>query len=322
MGGAGGGNPPPRGATRAPRFRPRLPPVLTGRPPSSPASPPPRPVAPGPLPTPGPPLARRVEGVTEKPADDPAGRHVVCRPAGTGLRTVLWDLDPQGAASFMFRVKPRVKGGGKALIRGKLPLDDAIKGTDFDNLDLIPADFTYRNMDLLLDSAEGGSAGSGSGSRSGSRSGSPGGKPARKLSKLLAPLAAEYDAVFLDCPPSISLVSENVLHAADVIVVPLIPTTLSVRTLDQLTGFVAGFNGRRPDVLAFFSMVDRRKKLHREITQNLSSERAEVAATAIPYLSLVEKMSVERAPVTVFAPRSSAARAYRALWTEVRALGE
>ena len=228
----------------------------------------------------------------------------------TGLRTVLWDLDPQGAASFMFRVKPRVKGGGRALIRGTRTLDDAIKGTDFDNLDLIPADFTYRNMDLLLDSARNGG------------SGAPGGKPARKLSKLLAPLAAEYDAIFLDCPPSISLVSENVLHAADVIVVPLIPTTLSVRTLDQLTDFVSGFGGRRPDVVAFFSMVDRRKTLHRDITENLSSERKDVAATVIPALSLVEKMSVERAPVTVFAPRSSAARAYRALWSEIRARGD
>ena len=80
--------------------------------------------------------------------------------AESGLRTVLWDLDPQGAASFMFRVKPKVKGGGKALIRGKRPLDDAIKGTDFDNLDLIPADFTYRNMDLLLEAASNGDSSS------------------------------------------------------------------------------------------------------------------------------------------------------------------
>jgi chromosome partitioning protein len=235
--------------------------------------------------------------------------------AESGLRTVLWDLDPQGAASFMFRVKPKVKGGGKALIGGSRTLDEAIKGTDFDNLDLIPADFTYRNMDLLLDSAGGGGA-------AGSGAAAPGGKPARKLGKLLAPLKTEYDAVFLDCPPSISLVSENVLHAAGMILVPLIPTTLSVRTLDQLTEFVAGFNGRRPDVLAFFSMVDRRKKLHKEITENLSSERKSVAATAIPALSVIERMSVERTPVTVFAPRSSAARAYRSLWSEVRSRGE
>jgi chromosome partitioning protein len=219
--------------------------------------------------------------------------------AADGLRTVLWDLDPQGAASFMFRVKPRVKGGGKALVRGKRPLDDAVKGTDFDNLDLIPADFTYRTMDLLLNE-------------------SAGAKPARQLSGLLAPLAAEYDVVFLDCPPSISLLSENVLHAADVILLPLIPTTLSVRTLDQVTEFVAEFNSRRPDVLAFFSIVDRRKRLHREITDNLSAERQGVAHTVIPALSVIEQMSVERSPVTVFAPRSSAARAYRSLWAELQ----
>jgi chromosome partitioning protein len=230
--------------------------------------------------------------------------------AADGLRTLLWDLDPQGAASFMFRVKPRVKGGGKALILRKRSLDEAIKGTDFDNLDLIPADFTYRNMDLLLDSD--GTGGSGS---------APGGKSARKLGKLLAPMASEYDAVFLDCPPSISLVSENVLHAADVIVVPLIPTTLSVRTVEQLAWFVDGFNGRRPDVVAFFSMVDRRKKLHREITQEKFPEQVVVAATAIPALSVIENMSVERSPVIVYAPRSAAARAYRELWSEVRTVG-
>ena len=214
-----------------------------------------------------------------------------------GYRTLLWDLDPQGAASFLFRIKPRVKGGGKALIRGTKALDDAIKGTDFDDLDLIPADFTYRNMDLIL--------------------GGKDKKTTRQLAQLLRPLAAEYDHVFLDCPPSISLVSENVMHAADVLVVPLIPTTLSVRTLDQLTEFVAGFRGHRPQVRAFFSMVDRRKRLHLQIIKDLQAERPGVAATPIPSLSMIERMSVERSPVIAFAPRSIAARAYRDLWTEL-----
>jgi chromosome partitioning protein len=217
--------------------------------------------------------------------------------AADGYRTLLWDLDPQGAASFLFRIKPRIKGGGKALIRGTKALDDAIKGTDFEHLDLLPADFTYRNMDLLLGSADK--------------------KPTRKIAQLLRPLAAEYDHVFLDCPPSISLVSENVMHAADVLLVPLIPTTLSVRTLDQLTEFVAGFDGRQPEIRAFFSMVDRRKRLHQDITAKLSAERPWVAATAIPALSLIERMSVERAPVAAFAPRSQAARTFRALWDEL-----
>jgi chromosome partitioning protein len=232
--------------------------------------------------------------------------------AADGHRTLLWDLDPQGAASFLFRIKPRVKGGGRALIRGTKALDDAIKGTDFDDLDLIPADFTYRNMDLLLGTAGKDGAGKDGAGKDGADK-----KPTRRIAQLLRPLAAEYDHVFLDCPPSISLVSENVMHAADVLVVPLIPTTLSVRTLDQLTEFVAGFRGHRPQILAFFSMVDGRKKLHQEIIKDLQAERSDVAATLIPSLSLIERMSVERAPVTAFAPRSVAARAYRDLWTEL-----
>jgi chromosome partitioning protein len=217
--------------------------------------------------------------------------------ARDGYRALLWDLDPQGAASYLFRVKPRVKGGGKALIQGRLPLDGAIKGTDFDHLDLLPADFTYRNLDLLLDAAK---------------------KPERRLASLLAPLKRDYDAVILDCPPSISLLSESVLHAADLLLVPLIPTTLSVRTLDQLTEFVGGFNGHRPDVLAFFSMIDRRKRLHTQIAQELPTQRPDFAASGIPALSVIEQMSVHRAPVAAYAPRSAAARQYAALWQEAR----
>jgi chromosome partitioning protein len=214
-----------------------------------------------------------------------------------GYRTLLWDLDPQAAASYVFRVRPRVKGGAKALIRGARPLDDAIKGTDFDRLDLLPADFTYRNMDLALDKAK---------------------RPTRQIARLLGPLAEEFDVVFLDCPPSISLVSENILHAVHTLLVPVIPTTLSERTFDQLNTFIETLNGHRPDVLAFFSMVDRRKRLHREIIERLPAERPGIAATAIPAMTLVEQMAVHRAPVPAFAPRSAAAQRYRELWSELR----
>jgi len=219
--------------------------------------------------------------------------------ARDGLRVLLADLDPQAAATYLLRVRPRVKGGGKALIQGSRELDAAIKGTDFDNLDLLPADFTFRNLDLLLDATK---------------------KPTRRLARLLRPLGGEYDLVFLDCPPGISLLSESVLHAADIVLVPIIPTTLSLRTLEQLTEFISGFDGQRPEVLAFFSMIDRRKRLHNEITERLPAERKDVAATAIPALSMIEQMAVQRAPVTAFAPRSAAARAYAGLWAEVQAL--
>jgi chromosome partitioning protein len=216
--------------------------------------------------------------------------------ARDGRRTLLWDLDPQGAASYLLRVRPRVKGGGKALIRGKLALDQAVRPTEFDGLDLMPADFTYRNLDLVLDAAK---------------------KPTRRIARLLAPLAGDYDLAILDCPPGISLVSENVVHAADTLLVPLIPTTLSVRTLEQLTGFLAELD-RPPALVPFFTMVDGRKRLHREVIDDLRARRDDLATTVIPALSLVEQMAVHRAPLPTFAPRSRVTRSYEDLWAEVR----
>jgi chromosome partitioning protein len=214
-----------------------------------------------------------------------------------GHNVLLWDLDPQGAATFMFRVRPKVKGGGRALVEGSRTLDDAIKATDFEGLDLVPADFRYRNLDVQLDDMK---------------------RPTRRLRELLRPLETQYDMVFLDCPPSISLLSENVLHAVDTLLVPMIPATLSVRTFDQLTGFVNDFEGRRPRVRAFFSMVDRRKRLHSDLVQNLSSERSGIMTTSIPALSIIEQMAEHRAPVTAAAPHSPAALCYKALWSEIR----
>ena len=176
--------------------------------------------------------------------------------ARDGLRVLLADLDPQAAATYLLRVRPRVKGGGKALIQGSRELDAAIKGTDFDGLDLLPADFTFRNLDLLLDATK---------------------KPTQRLARLLRPLAGLRPG-FLDCPPGISLLSEAVLHAADLVLAPIIPTTLSLRTLDQLTEFISGLDGHRPEVLAFCSMIDRRKRLHKEIAERLPAERKDVAA--------------------------------------------
>jgi cellulose biosynthesis protein BcsQ len=217
--------------------------------------------------------------------------------AAGGARTLVWDLDPQGAASFYFRVKPKVKGGSEAIVRGRRAIDRAVKGTDYDNLDLVPADFSYRNMDLDLDGTK---------------------RRTKRIDLVLRPLAKEYDYVVLDCPPSISLVSENVFRAADALLVPLIPTTLSLRTLSQLDAFLDDYPARkRQKVLAFFSMVDQRKNLHRELIEKVRADRPEILTTQIPASSDIERMGVHRAPLPSYAPRGRSATAYRALWDEV-----
>lgn len=215
--------------------------------------------------------------------------------AAEGHQVLVWDLDPQGGATYMFRVRPKVKGGGAALVRGKRQLIDAVKASDFDNLDVLPADFSYRNLDLLLDGQK---------------------KPTRRLGQLMAGLAEEYSLVVLDCAPSVSLVSENVVRAADVLLVPLIPTPLSLRTLDQLSSFVASADGTPPAILAFLSMVDRRRQLHRRLLEELPQRHAELASTVIPVASAVEQMAVRRSPLVEWAPGSAIARAYRDLWKE------
>jgi len=217
--------------------------------------------------------------------------------AAQGLRTVLWDLDPQGAASFLFRVKPKVKGGGRRLIRDKDPLA-VMKGTDVEGLDLLPADFSYRNLDLELDRRK---------------------TPLRGVGRVLSRLEDDYDLAILDCPPSISLVSESVFSAADLLLVPLVPAVLSVRTLEQLRRFLAGVEPPAPEVLAFFSMVDRRKRLHRELVESLPRELPGVAGVAVPNASAVELMGLRREPVVTSAPRHKASAAYAALWAEASA---
>jgi chromosome partitioning protein len=213
----------------------------------------------------------------------------------TGLRTLIWDLDPQAAATFYLRVKPKVKGSVK-MLKGKRDLDDVVKGSDYRDLDLLPSDFSYRNMDLLLGENK---------------------KPAVQLLKLLRPLSRHYDLVVLDCPPSISLVSENIFRAADALLLPTIPTTLSLRTMEQLLDFMEGHRLDTP-VYAFYSMVDRRKRLHQDVIATPGDPRCTVLDTVIPYATEVERMGLERRPVTDYAPRSNAGRAYHVLWDEIR----
>lgn len=215
--------------------------------------------------------------------------------ARDGFRTLLWDLDPQGSATFLFRVKPKVSGGVRKLIERRSDVEDLLKGTDVEGLDLLPADFSYRHMDLVLGGTK---------------------RPEARLAKLLLPVAGDYDLAILDCPPSISLVSESVFETADALLVPLIPATLSVRTFEQLLRFVEEQVADPPEVVAFFSMVDRRKRLHREVVAGLGQMYKQIAASAIPSASDVERMGIRRSPLVEFAPASAAARAYAALWEE------
>ncbi len=212
-------------------------------------------------------------------------------------RTLLWDLDPQGASTYYFRVKAKVKGGISRILHRRRDIDSYIRATDYPLLDLLPADASYRYADLVLDELK---------------------KPIRGLKKAIKPLRDEYDYLLLDCPPSMSLLSESVFETVEALVVPVIPTTLSLRTLEQLSTFCHQEHIEHLQLLPFFSMADRRKNLHRSIMESLPQQRPELLATQIPYASIVEQMGVHRAPVGAFAAGNEVAAAYGTLWEEIR----
>src|SRR5262245_45360822 len=161
--------------------------------------------------------------------------------ASAGRRALLWDLDPQAASSFALRVRPHVHDFGKSSLEDGEALTASIKETDYPNLDLLPADFAYRKFDRLLDHV---------------------GKPERVVAALLGTLRRDYDVVFLDCPAGFSLLTQGIFASADAVLVPTIPAVLSLRMVARLIKW-ADRSDSRADLAAFFSMVDRRKRLHR-----------------------------------------------------------
>ena len=219
--------------------------------------------------------------------------------AQSGANTLLCDLDPQSAATFYFRVKPKLTSGSKAFIKGGKYIARNIKGTDYDHLDLLPAALSHRHLTLALAQAK---------------------RSKQRLHEMLEPLKGEYAYISLDCPPTLTLLAENVLIAADYVLVPVVPSTLSLRAYQQLRAFCTKKNYDQRKMLAFFSMVEKGKKLHRDIMDHMLKQYSELLHSAIPYVSEIEKMGLVRAPVPASAPSSPAAQAYQHLWHEVQGL--
>ena len=215
------------------------------------------------------------------------------------VQTLLIDLDPQGSASFYFKIQPSKKFNTKGFLKGGRKIDKNIKGTDFESLDLLPADISYRNLDISLYQKK---------------------RPQKKLKRILKPLKKEYDLVILDCPPNITLLSENIFFAADHIIVPTIPTTLSIVSLYKLQKFFVENSFEKNKLTPFFSMVEKRKTIHRQIIQNAEKENISRFKTHIPYSVDIEKMGVHRQPATHFCANSNASKAYNDLWSEIKEL--
>jgi len=205
-----------------------------------------------------------------------------------GHRTLLWDLDAQGGSAFLLG-QAEAAHTAKKLFSGKADPADLAEPTRWPGLDLIAADLSLRHLESDLAEAD---------------------KP-KRLRKLLRTLEDRYDRIILDCPPGLGEISEHIFRAVELIVAPVEPNPLALRTLDLVEARLAEEDGRKPRIMPVLSMVDRRKSLHRQVRE------AHPDWPAIPQASAVERMAVEQAPVVDFARSSPGARAIVEVWRAV-----
>ena len=217
--------------------------------------------------------------------------------AQAGHNVLLCDLDPQGASGFYLRVKPSKKLTDARFFEDVERFTKSIRASDFDRFDVLPANLTFRDFDVFLSRMR---------------------NKRSRLKKALVTAGSDYDVIVLDCPPNFSTLSENIFKAADVIVVPVIPTTLSERSFDQLITFFDVQKLPKKKIKAFFSMVQKRKTLHLQTMERMRKlYRKRFLRTSIPFAADVERMGEHRAPVSVYAKRSAAGTAYHGLFDEL-----
>jgi chromosome partitioning protein len=219
--------------------------------------------------------------------------------AEEGHRTLLCDLDPQGSASFYFRVTAPKKMSAKHLVKGDDRFLSSIKATNYENLDILPADFSFRNLSKILQDKK---------------------RSKKRIKEALEEVQNDYDIVFLDTQPALNLEAENIFSAADLILVPVIPSTLSIQTLQLVRRYFNKNDLNLKKLWVFFSLVDRRKKLHIQTMEEVAGRESNILQSAIPYSSSVEKMGITREPMLVHSRKSKAAAAYLDLWRELHRL--
>jgi len=204
-------------------------------------------------------------------------------------RTLLWDLDPQAAATWMLSANKKGRDEAQAIFSKDVDIESLIRPSTIEGIDLIAADTSLRGLDRLFFDL---------------------GKK-KRLAKLTDALAKRYDRIILDCPPVLNQISAQVMRAADCVIVPLPPSPLSTRAFDLVAREIRTHTKVHPPILPVLSMLDRRRTLHRQALEDNPTW------PVIPHASVVEQCAVRQEPVGAFASTSPAARGFGQLWTAI-----
>lgn len=215
--------------------------------------------------------------------------------ARDGVRTLLCDLDPQAAASFYLQAEASGVSAAR-LVKGGHKLEDAVTPTDYERLDILPGSIAFRNLAVKLAEA----------------------KKSKKQLRTTLKSFSDYDLLVIDAAAGLDVESEGVFRASDLVLVPTIPTTLSVNALRVVAEFIRA-DPKRPELRSFFCMADARRKLHKELMLDLANDPI-MLPVVVPNASIVEQMGTFRAPLVARYRTNRAAIAFGDLWRHVSAI--
>ena len=219
-----------------------------------------------------------------------------------GLKTLLVDIDPQGNSSSGVGVDRRkLKKTVYEMLIGSAGAKDVLQHTEFDKLDLIPSSMDLAGPDIELVDLD---------------------RREARLKSALAPVAADYDYIFIDCPPSLGIITTNALNAADALLVPIQCEYYALEGLSQLMNTVRRvkrqYNERLDVEGVLLTMYDGRLNLTQQVVQEVKKYfPRKVFGTVIPRaVRLSEAPSFGR-PIQYFDKASRGAEAYDELADEI-----
>ncbi len=219
--------------------------------------------------------------------------------ADMGQRVLVVDLDPQGNTTSGFGVKAGENCVYEALL-GRAPLKSCIRPTQVPGLSLAPVDIRLAGAELELVDV-----------------------PQRefRLKSELAQVQRDYDFIFIDCPPSLNLLTLNAMAAADRVIIPIQCEYYALEGVTSLMNTISRIkktiNPRIDIEGVLLTMLDGRTNLGLQVVEQVKKHfKKKVYATTIPRSVRLGEAPSHGEPIHIYDPRSAGAVAYRALAEE------
>ena len=218
-----------------------------------------------------------------------------------GQKVLLMDIDPQGNATSGLGVNKReLETSSYDVIVNALPIEKAIRKTEFENLWVLPSNMNLAGAELELVDMK---------------------HRESKIKNAVAPIKSDFDFIFLDCPPSLGLITLNALCAADTVLVPIQCEYYALEGLSQLMSTIRQvkrlYNPHIDMEGVLLTMYDGRLNLTQQVVGELKRFfPKKVYATAIPRNVKLSEAPSYGLSIHYYDKNSKGAAAYDALADE------